>query len=142
MIAPTDLAYLAGVLDAIGRFRVHTTAEGTRLPHVGISSPNLPLLRRCATLTGVKVTTVVRDYDRVGCGTHCDDAHLHVDSVTGRWQLVGYRATVVLAAVEPFLVDHRGQANDLLAVGYAADHKPQTATAMRRLGWPDPDRPR
>lgn len=137
-IPATDLAYLAGLVDAVGRLRTHTTTEGTTLPHLGISSPNLQLLRHCATLTGVKVTNVIRDYDRVGCGAHCTEPHLHVDSVTGRWQLVGWRATVVLAAIQPYLHQQRGHANDLIQLGLAATHKPQTATAMRRLGWPDP----
>jgi hypothetical protein len=81
---------------------------------------------------------VIRDYDRVGCGTHCTEPHLHVDSVTGRWQLVGYRATVVLANVLPYLVDRHDDAEALVVLGLAADHKTQTAAAMRRLGWADP----
>lgn len=139
-IEPTRLAYVAGILDALGRFRVHTSDEGTRLPHVGVSSPNLALLRDLADLTGVTVTNVVRDYNRVGCGEHCTAAHLHVDSITGRWQLVGHRATVVLAAVEPYLIGQHATAVDLVDLGLAAPHKRQTAAAMARLGWPTPRR--
>jgi hypothetical protein len=139
MIEATTIAYVAGILDTVGRFRVEITDEGTRLPHVGASSPNLPVLRYLAGLTGVTVTDVVRRYDRLGCGEHCTEPHLHVDSVTGRWQLVGYRATVVLAAVVPYL---RGPETEtavaLLDLGLGATHKPQTAAAMTRLGWPPP----
>jgi hypothetical protein len=131
----TDLAYLAGLLDAVGRFRVHVTDDGTHLAHVGISSPNLALLRWCARLTGVRVTNVRRDYDRLGCGEHCDEPHLHVESVTGRWQLVGARALVVLLETRPYLQTRGDEADAVIAATRAAPVKPATLRKMRSLGW-------
>lgn len=130
------LAHLAGLLDAIGRVRVQESAEGTRLAHVGISSPNLGLLQHCARLTGVRVTHVHRDYDRLGCGEHCGEAHLHVESTTGRWQLVGARASVVLAAVRPYLTTLGPEADAVLEACEGAAWKPATRRKMVELGWP------
>jgi hypothetical protein len=133
--AEAQRAHLAGVLDAMGRLRVHESAEGTRLAHVGISSANVPLLDHYARLTGVGVTLVRRDYGRVGCATHCDKPHMHVLSETGRWQLVGARAAVVLAAVRPYLVTLGPEADAVLAATAGAASKPATRRAMAELGW-------
>jgi hypothetical protein len=136
MLNHTDLAYFAGLLDALARLRTIRSSDRTRLPVVAISSPNLGLLHHCARQTGVKVTAVNRDYLRLGCDQHCTERHLHVASSTGRWQVAGARATVVLFACLPFLVDLHDDAEHLLRLGLTAPKKPQTVAAMRRLGWP------
>jgi hypothetical protein len=134
-LEPTDLAYLAGIIDSIGRLRIHESAEGTKLAHVGVSSPDLVLLDRCASLTGVRVTRVRRDYDRLGCSAHCAEPHLHVLSLTGRWQLVGARATIVLTALLPYLVGRHDEAVEILDHCGDAPQKRATARKMNALGW-------
>jgi hypothetical protein len=132
---PEQLAYVAGLLDAIGRIRVRELANGTRLASVGISSPNMPLLRHMAELTGVGLTTVQRDYQRLGCGEHCQKPHLHVVSVTGRWEVTGARAQVVLRATRPYLVTRAADADHALAVAEDAPRKGATLRKMADLGW-------
>jgi hypothetical protein len=128
-------AYVAGVLDAVGRVRVRELDNGTRLAVVAVSSPNLPLLRSLAELTGVRVVRVRRRYDRVGCETHCDKRHLHVVSDTGRWELVGARAAVVLRNVRPYVMRLGAEVDGVLAVTAGAPSKPATARKMVELGW-------
>lgn len=131
----TRTAYVAGVLDAVGRVRIRELDNGTRLATVAISSPNLPLLRHVAALTGVRVVHVKRRYDRVGCETHCDARHLHVVSDTGRWELVGARAVILLRSVRPYSVRLANDIDFALAVAGDAPVKPATVRKMRSLGW-------
>ena len=37
-------------------------------------------------LTGVRVTTTARGYDKHRCLEHCTEAHEHITSVSGRWR--------------------------------------------------------
>lgn len=134
-MTPEQVAYVAGVLDALARVRVHETDGGTLLPTVAVSSPNLDLLRHMAELTGVSVTIVRRNYDRLGCTEHCQEKHLHVTSHTGRWSLVGARADVVLKACRPHLVMLGRDVDQVLAQTAGAPRKPATVAKMRRLGW-------
>lgn len=140
MNAPPDVAWLAGVCDALARFRVHS-ASGSDLAWLGISSPDLELLNQCARMTGVGVTRVHRNYERVGCTAHCAKPHLHVHSSTGRWQLVGARALVVVHAVRPHLVARAADADLVLATTTGAPSKPATLAKMAALGWPLPPPP-
>lgn len=132
----TLLAYLAGVVDALGRLRTRETDAGL-LPEVSVSSPRLELLAVLAQHTGVRVVGVHRDYQRLGCSEHCDRRHQHVQSDTGRWQVTGYRATVLLHALHPYLIRHRADAARLVLLGMSSGHKASTANDMHRLGWPD-----
>lgn len=130
-----QVAHLAGVIDSLGRVRVRETDEGTRLAVVAISSPDLTLLRYVAGHTGVRVVRVRRRYDRLGCEEHCDKRHLHVHSDTGRWELVGARAVVVLRNVRPYLVKLGAEVDAVLAVTAEAPVKAATVRKMRELGW-------
>lgn len=137
MLSRAELAYVAGVLDAMGRVRVEPAdSSGTLMPYVGISSANLGPLQHLARLTGVGVTMVRRDYMRVGCALHCAKRHRHVESVTGRWQLTGARARVVLVAVRPYLVALADEVDAVLDLTADAPSKAATTTKMRALGWP------
>lgn len=130
-----QISYMAGVLDSLGRVRVRELDNGTQLAQVAISSPNLALLRHVAQLTGVTVTRVRRHYTRVGCTTHCKEKHLHVESDTGRWELTGARAVIVLKAVRPFLVLLGSEVDTVLAATAGAPRKPATVRKMVELGW-------
>jgi hypothetical protein len=131
----TQVAYVAGVIDSLARVRIRDTDDGTRLAVVAISSPKLDLLRTVAQLTGVRVVRVRRHYGRVGCTVHCDEPHLHVESDTGRWELVGARAVIVLTAVRPYLVTLADEVDAVLRVTRKAPSKPATIRKMHALGW-------
>lgn len=132
----STLGYIAGVIDAIGRLRARETT-GALLPEVSVSSPRLDMLTFLAQRTGVRVVEVRRDYARFGCDEHCDQRHLHVHSHTGRWQVSGYRATIVLANLLPHLQRHRLDAGQLITLGLAAGHKASVGRSMIALGWED-----
>lgn len=134
-MTPETLGYVAGLIDALGRIRVRDLPNGTRLVAVGISSPRVELLRHLAGLTGVRVVEVRRTYDRLGCGDHCQEPHLHVDSHTGRWELTGARAVVVLRAVRPYLVTRGPEVDYALRVAGDSPAKPATRRKMVELGW-------
>ena len=129
-----ELAYIAGVIDCLGLVNIRET-ETSKLAQITVSFGNLDLLKYCAERTGVGVTTVTRDYKRMGCSSHCDEPHLHVTSVTGRWQLVGARAVIVLLNVQPYLVSKAKDAADVLDVTADAPRKGATSGKMRGLGW-------
>lgn len=130
------IAWCGGIIDAIGMVRVRTTPGGTELAYVAVSTPQLAIARRLAELTGATVTTVRRDYTRVGCTEHCEAAHLHVNSTTGRWSLTGAKAVVFLAAVQPYIVTRADDVAEVLAATGDAPNKPATARKMHALGWP------
>lgn len=133
-----QIAYVAGILDVLGRFRVRETTDGTRLPYVAVSTPNTALLGYLADLTGVVAFTTRRTYDRHRCTEHCREAHQQVTSRSSRWSISGAKATVVLAAIEPYARFQKSAISDLLAVGLEAPRKASTSKKMVALGWPDP----
>lgn len=134
-----DLAHLAGVLDAFGVIRVRTYAGDGKLPYVALHGPNTALLRYVGGLTGAKVVVTRRGYYRAGCSEHCPEQHQHITSESGRWSVSGSKATVVLAAVRPYLRVRGYDADEALEVGLRAGRKPATLTRMVALGWPVPD---
>lgn len=135
-----QLAYMAGVVDVMGSLRLRTVRHSqTELPFVGVSSPHLALLEWLGSLTGVKITRVSRDFTRDGCTIHCPEPHVHVVSQTGRWSVSGVRATVILAALLPYLQLQHQAARQLLDVGLRAPRKPATITKLADAGWPIPE---
>lgn len=137
-LTQSDLAYVAGVVDTLGVLRTRQVGD-TRLTMLAVHSPNLPLLGYLAGLCGTKVTTVKRGYDRAGCSEHCPDRHQHITSVSGRWSVTGAKATVVLAAVRPYLRLQGYACDQVLAAAARAPSKPATWEHMASLGWPVPD---
>jgi hypothetical protein len=137
-LTEAQIAHVAGILDAMARFRVRTTPDGTNLPYVAVSCPNMPLLEYLGSLTGVVPFTTSRAYEKHRCTEHCSEPHQHVVSASGRWSVSGAKATVVLAAITPHLRFQKTEAEDLLAVGLEAPRKPATPAKMAALGWPDP----
>lgn len=136
MLSADDLAWCAGLIDSMGSIKTRPMSTGSELTYVAISSPRLDLLDIMADLTGTSVVTVKRDYKRLGCGEHCTEAHQHVLSVTGRWSLTGAKATVFLAAIEPYLRTKKEEVRAALDLGMDAPVKPATLKKMYDLGWP------
>lgn len=133
-----EIAYLAGVVDSCARIKV-TTVNGTDLPLVAVSGPNMALLDVLSAHTGVKNFVTRRDYDRHRCGLHCKEAHDHIVSVSGRWAVNGARATILLAAIQPHVHVQTKEVAEVLAVGLAAPRKAATIQKMADLGWPVPE---
>lgn len=135
-LSEQQIAWCGGVIDAIGHVRTRETDAGSLLASVSVSTAQLPIAERLAHLTGIGVTRVTRDYNRVGCSDHCTEPHLHVVSVTARWNLTGARALIFLNAVRPYLVFKAAEADDVIRATGEAPAKPATAMKMATLGWP------
>lgn len=131
-----DIAWCAGVIDTLGSVKTREMETGSHLSYVAVSSPRMDILEELAELTGTSVVTVRREYDRLGCGEHCTEAHQHIKSVTGRWSLTGAKATIFLAAIEPYLRTKQEVVQATLAIGMDAPVKPATLKKMYDLGWP------
>lgn len=132
------IVYVAAVLDSQAVIRTRE-AHGVVYPFVALSGGNVELLRLLAGMTGMKAVVTRRSYAKAGCAEHCQEKHLHVVSVSARWSISGAKATVVLAAVLPFLRLQVEEARTALLVGLGAPHKPATLRQMERLGWPIPE---
>lgn len=137
-LSQQEIAYIAGILDSMGRFRVMETPEGTQLPLVSMSCPNMSILQYLGSLTGMTPFVTKRSYDRHRCTEHCLEPHQHVVSESGRWSISGAKATVVLAAIRPYARFQKTEIEELLTVGLEAPKKPATPKKMAALGWPDP----
>lgn len=133
-----ELAYIAGVVDTIGLIRIRPYAE-IGLPTVMVHAKVTPSLEYLATVTGVRLTVIHRDFTRAGCMEHCPEQHQHVYSVSGRWQLTGSRATIALLGIRQFLRIQGEAADEAIAIGLKAGRKPAIAAKMAALGWPVPE---
>jgi len=136
VITGEDRAWAAGVVDVLGSFKIRETESGAVLPALYVSTPKFQIAEQLGRMTGVGITTVSRNYKRTGCGEHCNEAHLHVESTTARWSLTGARCTVFLSGVLPFLMVQASEAERFVQAGLEAKHKPATLTKMYDLGWP------
>lgn len=139
MLTDTDLAYIAGLIDVMGNVRVMETAEGTQLPLVSISCPDAALLAYLGEVSDMQPFVTVRTYDRHRCTEHCDEPHQHVESRSRRWTVTGAKATMILAAVEPYLRFQKDKVAEVVALGMDAPRKKATSVKMTRLGWPMPE---
>jgi len=135
-----ELAYLAGVLDtrAVVRTRLVGGSQSV-LPYLAMSCGDAELLRWLAASTGVRNVVTSRNYDKHRCLEHCDQAHEHITSVSGRWTVSGSRATVVLAGTRPWVRFQVEAWDRALAVGLEATRKDRVVEKMVQLGWPLPD---
>ena len=133
-----DLAYIAALIDTRGALASRTVRDAV-LPQVAISGRPFPALQWLGEVTGVRVVPTERDFTKAGCAEHCSEKHLHVRSLSGRWMISGAKATIVLAAVQPYLRLRAAEVEDAVALGLAANFKGATAQAMRKLGWPIPE---
>jgi hypothetical protein len=134
-----ELAYLAGVLDtrAVVRTRLVGGSQ-SMLPYLAISTGDTQLLQWLGTITGMRVVATVRGYDKHRCLEHCDQAHEHITSVSGRWSVSGSRATIVLAATRTWIRFQAADWDRALDVGAAAPRKDRIVEKMVQLGWPLP----
>lgn len=132
------MPYVAALIDNIAALATRN-ADGTILPVVAIHTPNLPLLRELADMTGVGTSEIRRGYDRVLCTEHCVQPHLHVDSVSMRWMLTGAKATIVLHTVAPHTRFRTERILELVDIGTKAPLKMATIGKMRKLGWSIPE---
>ncbi len=134
----TEIAYIAAVIDVQGLVRLRVTPEGTELPHVAVSG-DMALLTYLGELSGVAPFTTKRSYDKHRCREHCTEAHQHILSVSGRWSVSGAKATVILYAVEPYVMFKKDEVAEALTAGLKAPRKKATPAKMHKLGWPMPE---
>lgn len=132
------LAYVSALIDIQGKITLMETQQNTSLPLLTVSCPNLPLLEFLGSLTQMKPVVTRRSYDKHRCSLHCEEAHEHVTSVSGRWSVSGAKATVVLAAILPYAKFQKIEIEEVLKVGLAAPRKKATPLKMQELGWPIP----
>lgn len=134
-----QLAYVAAIIDTRGNLTSRTVRDAV-LPQVDVNGGRIEVLRYLGDLTEVKVVETTRVYSKAPCTEHCGgDKHMHVNSISGRWSVSGAKATVVLAAVQPYLVVRPAEIEALVALGRDAKFKGATVTQMANLGWPIPD---
>ena len=139
MTADLDLHWVAGVIDARGHIELNDR-RGTPMPRIRVTTRHVPLLQRLADLTGVKVRSDDRGYQRRSCGVHCTEQHVHVVRQSASWTVDSTRATIVLYAVSPFMVARHTEAIATLRIGLDS-YPPQrgdTTKQMAALGWPIP----
>jgi len=134
-----ELAYLAGVLDTRAVVRTRLVASsGTVLPYIAMSGGDPELLRWLGGITGVRSIVTSRAYNKHRCLEHCEKAHDHIHSISGRWSLTGVRATVVLLGTRPFVRFQEEQWDRALVAGVDAPRKEAVLRKMEALGWPLP----
>lgn len=131
------LAYVASIIDTQGIIRIRTAGD-TELPMVALHGSNTQMLEYLAALTGTRVTIVRREYSKVGCTEHCMEKHQHITSKSGRWSVTGFKATVLLYNIQPYIRFQRGPVRAALVVGMGAPIKPATVGKMAKLGWEIP----
>lgn len=134
-LSVTQLAYVAALIDTRANLTTRRARDAV-LPQVEISGRPFPALEWLGQITGVRVVPTQRAFVKVGCSEHCAEKHIHVSSLSGRWFVSGAKATIVLAAVRPYLMLRRGQVDDLIDLGRQVGHKGATVTEMAALGWP------
>lgn len=139
MLSEPELAYLAAVIDTRARIKTIDLSSGSVIPSLAISGPDVDLLQYLGDLTGMAAFMVRRTYLKHRCTEHCPERHEYVQSETARWSITGAKATIILAAVLPYMRFQRELAEEVLAIGLDAPHKKPTVTKMKRLGWPLPD---
>lgn len=138
-LSTADIAYAAAIIDNLAVLRAREY-RNTTLPVVEVSGRHgaLPWL---GELTGVRVIPTARSYLRHGCAEHCPTKHQHIESASFRWSVTGTRATIVLAAVEPYLRVQAAKARELVEAGLAVQYQGQVVNDLREHGWPIPALP-
>lgn len=136
------IPYVAALIDTQAALSTrYLKASDSTLPVVSLHGSNVPLLRSLAVMTGVGTSEIRRSYTKALCAEHCDEPHVHIESVSGRWSIVGAKATIVLHTVLPHVYFRQEEVRDLIRVGLEAPLKPATATKMVDLGWSVPQWP-
>ena len=136
-LSPADIAYCAALLDNLAALRTRDF-QGSELPVVQISGRHgvLPWL---GEITGTRVIPTRRAYTKHNCTAHCPDRHADITSESARWSITGMRATIVLAACEPFMRVQAVDARRLIDLGMQVQYQGQVVVDMRERGWPIPE---
>ncbi len=138
MIPESDLAYLAGVVDVLGRIWSRPSSNGRRLPLLEINGNRPELLAWLGEITSTDIIPTSRDYMRSGCEEHCPQQHVHTISNSTRWSVTGAKATIVLFNIEPFIFLRRPEVEFALGLGMMAEMRAQTVRDMKTNGWAVP----
>lgn len=137
-LTEAQLAYVAGLVDSRAALSSRTVAAAV-LPQVALNGGPMAVLEYLGGLTDTKVVATRRDYSRSPCAEHCTTRHMHIESLSGRWAVSGAKATIILAAIAPYLVMRPAAVEDLVDVGLRASFKGATVAKMKLLGWPIPE---
>lgn len=115
---PTDLAWMAGILDFKGRVLYKNNAQRrTRQLVLAVDSTEFTIIRRLSAMTGTspeqKASKGGSDaiWMRRNCIEHCPEQHVHVGDVamppTARWSITGAGFVVVYNNVRRYLTIDR-----------------------------------
>ncbi len=153
-ITPTEMAWMAAVIDMRGKTRrsCHVSRR-TPLLMLYVESRHLPVLRRLGRYSGSRIEVeqakALPASMRKQCAAHCPDAHQHVQTVLpeiGRWHISGAGAAVVLHNLLPMMMIDLDARKDFVRQVYAqvpmsgrGRHAiDQSLNRLRRLGWEIP----
>ena len=136
---PFELAYYAGIIDAIAILRTRDVRDSALLPVVAIHGGSPPVMAAMANATRTKITVVNRDYQRQPCVAHCHEAHTHIVSTSSRWSVTGSRATILLHNVLPYLIIQKIETQALLDIGLTQRYSGSVVKDMRDLGYAVPE---
>lgn len=148
---------MAGILDLRGRvvYKINKTRNHSNQVTLYVESVQIPVIQALSELTGGTPEVKKRNHSKAdgwyrrNCDEHCPEAHVHVNPGefldAARWTISGSAMSVVLTALQPYLVQDKGFAD---AIAYGFEHMTlvgqgaaATCTALRRLhglGWPMP----
>lgn len=134
------IVYFAGVIDARGHIALNGR-HGVQQPRIRVTTRRRELLDWCAARTGTSVAEDVRGYERRLCGEHCSDQHVHVARQSAQWTVDSARATVVLYAVQPYILVQHAEVRQALLVGLQQfpPARGDVPRQMAGLGWPLPE---
>ena len=138
-VTPDEIRFIAGVIDARGHIEVNQRHNRPQ-PRIRVTTKRHQLLEWLAAATGTKVRRDNRGYERRPCSAHCRSQHVHVVRQSSYWTVDSGRATIVLYAVQPFIVCQVDEVRHGLLAGLAAFPSARSATPvqMEQLGWPLP----
>lgn len=163
MVSPTDLGWLAGIIDLKGRVQYrNNSSRATRQITLAIDSKNYAVIHKLSALIGTKPNMrparPPREWMQRPCTEHCPEKHVaHQHTVApdvtgampqmGRWGVSGAAMAVVLYNVIPYLLEwdtwttYMHEAMDNAALD--GQGSGMTIASLRRLhdlGWDLPPR--
>lgn len=154
-VSPTDLAWIAGVVDFKGKLSTKNNAmRATPQRVLYVETKELVIAQELARLTGTapeaRDQKEAPDFWRHACTEHCPEAHVHVDAKVmiprmTRWQITGVALAIVVWNILPYLRNEHGllQAmHDSMAAatltGQGSGSVRKAIKRLRELGWKIP----
>ena len=140
LVETSWLPYFAGVVDARGHIELNSR-HGHPQPRVRVTTRRRELLEWLAARTGTTVVEDSRGYNRKLCGEHCSEQHVHVARQSAQWTVDSSRATVVLYAIQPYVIAQAAEVRRALLSGlerFPPAHG-DVPRQMAGLGWPLPE---